>query len=165
MRKSLTFYLCFLSFFSLSALHAEQYQNRKLGFSSPHFCISLLGLWLESQFQGWWYGLWFGLPFPVAAIFMRENERDRVGIQPTTVQRAGVSVLRVQRTGATEFMSLGISGVPVISALLYREDSRGYRLLFLAFFIAIHTPSSRCLATDTRCTMQIQAFSCLWSVK
>lgn len=84
---------------------------------------------------------------------MRENERDRVGIQPTTVHRAGVSVLRVQRTGGTESMSLGISGVPVISALLYGEDSRGYRLLFLAF-IAIYTPSSGCLATDTRYTMQ-----------
>lgn len=47
-----TFNLCFLSFIFLSAFHAEQYQNRKLAFSSAHFYISLLGLWLESQFQG-----------------------------------------------------------------------------------------------------------------
>jgi hypothetical protein len=44
-----------------------------------------------------------GLPFPVA-IFMRENERDRVGIQATTVHRAGVSVLQVQRRGVMELM-------------------------------------------------------------
>jgi hypothetical protein len=45
---------------------------------------------------------------------MRENERDRVAIQATTVHRAGVSVLRVQRTGAPGPISLWITGVLVV---------------------------------------------------